>query len=106
MKRVLDSEGGVVSIWHEDGNDEHVEYVEDVEKQIEFNKALRGAHEDVWKTKHGELAAIIPPIFIIKWMNQYGVDILKLPKREFSKFMKKMLNDPDYRFLKTQDRQF
>lgn len=106
MRRLLDADGGVVSVWHEDGSDEHIEYKEDVERQIEFNKAMRSANKDVWKSANGELAAIIPPIFWIKWMNEVGADILKWPKHETSKFLKKKLNDPDYRWLKTQDRKF
>ena len=82
-----------------------IERVEDVEYQIELNKVLQTTPQP--KNETFNHVASIPPIFIEKWLNEEwsrgNVD-MRLFDREFDDLVFKKLRDPDWRFLKTTDK--
>lgn len=105
MRRLFDEDGGVVEIFHDgEGDGAHIETRQDVEWVVEANKRFRTAERKDWKNEHWELAAIIPNIFVLKWLNEDGANVMRMNKREFSRFIARKLNDSDLRYLKTQDR--
>jgi hypothetical protein len=75
-----------------------IQSVQDVEDILERNKQLQTTPQ---KSDWGRHIASIPNIFIDKWSKESGVNLLALPKDEFAKFIKRKLDDPDYRWLKT-----
>jgi hypothetical protein len=75
-----------------------VESIQDVEPILERNAALR---REPQKSDWGRHIATIPNIILVKWMNEDGVNVLGLTSEEFGEFIRKKLNDPDWRHLRT-----
>jgi hypothetical protein len=81
-------------------NIEHLQSRAVIDALIDANKELandttltrRGMKKDWWKY------ATIPNIIILKWKKELGVDIFN---RNDKKKMFELLNDPEYKFLKT-----
>jgi hypothetical protein len=75
-----------------------VERVQDCEAIVERNRQLRtiGQTSD-W----GRHIACIPNIIIEKWMNEEGANVLQMASEEFATFIRKKLDDPDWRHLRT-----
>lgn len=77
-----------------------IERVQDVEPILETNKILQnddditkqGIKDSWWKY------ATIPNIIIEKWLSEHGVNLYD---RNHQKAVFKLLNDPQYRYLKT-----
>jgi hypothetical protein len=76
-----------------------VERWQDVEEIIEENKRLAA---DPHQSDCGRLIANIPNVILEKWMNEEGVPVLGLPADEFARFIRRKLNDPDWRHLRTR----
>lgn len=74
---------------------------QDVEPILERNKQLQNTPQ---KSDWGRHIASIPLVFIEKWANEEGANLLKMGKDEAAKFLKRKLSDPDWRFLKTTDK--
>ena len=80
--------------------------VQDIEPLLELNKKeynkdyLRGGVET--KEMGMRKVASIPLIIIEKWTAEHGVDIMN--KNHWPK-VKRLLNDPEYRFLRTHESQ-
>lgn len=72
---------------------------QDVEPYLERNKKLQ--NEAPRRAETFRHVGTIPAIFIEKWLNEEGAPIFEMNKREFARFIKRKLNDPDWRFLKT-----
>lgn len=77
-----------------------ITHTQDVSAILEANK--RSANDED-KTKHGIKNdwwkyASIPNIVIVEWKQKYGVDIFN---RDHQKAWFKLLNSPEYRYLKT-----
>lgn len=88
---------GVQTRLHFDNGDVHAHSVQDVEDILDANKALQN---DPQKSDWGRHIASIPNIQIVKWMNEEGVNLLKLQGSELQRFLRRKLNDPDYRWLR------
>lgn len=88
---------GIVSHHAFDGDDLIVNRTQDVEPILDDNKAMAN------EPQHGDFRHIgsIPVVIIEKWMNEDGVNILAMGNEEFSAFIERKLNDPDWRHLKT-----
>lgn len=71
---------------------------QDVEPILDRNKALQGESQ---KSDWGRHIATIPNIVLLKWFNEEGADVWRLRGDEFGKFIKKKINDPDWRHLRT-----
>jgi len=72
---------------------------QDLQDTLDYNKELRnepghfrGANNEMWH------AASIPNIIILKWLNEDGIDVFN---KEHWPQVKRKLNDPDYRHLRT-----
>ena len=76
----------------------HFERVQDVEPILERNKVLQNIPQ---KSDWGRHIGTIPNVIIEKWMHEEGVNVLGLRGDEWGRFIKKKLNDPDYRHLRT-----
>ena len=75
-----------------------VRHYQDVEDIIERNKRLRSEPQ---KSEWGRHVATIPNNILLKWMLEEGVPVFGMPAHEWDKFLRKKLNDPDWRDLRT-----
>jgi len=75
-----------------------VRHYQDCEDIIERNKQLR---QEPQKSDWGRHVATIPNSILLKWMLEEGVPVFGMPAHEWDKFLKKKLNDPDWRDLRT-----
>ena len=75
-----------------------VRHYQDCEDIIERNKQLR---QEPQKSDWGRHVATIPNNILLKWMLEEGVPVFGMPAHEWDKFLKKKLNDPDWRDLRT-----
>ena len=103
MKRLLDRNPLTgETVWHEynaSANATIITHEQDVSPLLEKNviaandddKTKRGIKNDWWKY------AVIPNIIAMKWKQEKGVDIFN---RDHQQAMFKLLNDPEYRYLK------
>jgi hypothetical protein len=92
---------GVATYHHYDPlTDETVlESVQDVAPIVERNKALQNADDKGWSpSRELRRAATIPDIVILKWRNELGVDVLN---PDHWPAVKRLLNDPEWRHLRT-----
>ncbi len=79
--------------------------VADVEGVLERNKRLQADTGDLWKHHDKQdldmrLAASIPTIIIEKWKRELGVDVFDAGHWPA---VRRLLNDPDWRWLKAAD---
>jgi hypothetical protein len=88
---------------YEDMNDGHlqVHYRQDVEPVLEYTKKIRndgladlGIKRDMWHYAH------VPPVVILKWRFEHGVDIFN--KDHMPKVLQ--LLNTEYKALKTTDK--
>ena len=102
MKKRLtfNPETGLETIFHDEGDKIYIETRQDVSKDLKFNEESRKAHTNYLKkgVEHYHIAHI-PDLFITKIKNEYGLDIFNPEHQEDVK--KKILNNPDYAFLRT-----
>ena len=102
MKRSLGKDFGLETIFHHDEktNVSTIEHKQDVQKFIDVNKDLhntsyqRDGIKDDWVH-----AARIPEIVQIQWMQKYGIK--DIYSREYTPLILKLLNSPEYKYLKT-----
>lgn len=84
--------------WNNDGTFT-IERRQDVEDVIERNKALQTTPQD--RRSEFRHIASIPNVILERWMNESGVNLMRLPADEFARFVRKKLADPDFAFLRT-----
>lgn len=97
-----DSLTGLETIHHYDEitGETHIEYKQDITAQIEINKALHNTDYQKKGIKDDWMhAAHIPDIIQIQWMKKYG--ITDIYSEEYWPQIKRLLNSPEYRYLKT-----
>jgi len=73
-------------------------YSQDAEPFLENNKEWQNDFNN-YRGEHFWKVADIPLIFIMKWLNEEGLNIMR--PDHFEHIVKKKLNDPDFKFLKT-----
>ncbi len=91
-----------VTEWFEDTDDGFmIHYEQDAEPTIELNKAKQSMGRayyakdpDLWKV------ASIPIGVQYKWLIEHGVDVMQ---RDHWPKVKRLLNDPEWRYLKTAE---
>jgi hypothetical protein len=96
MSRILDIDpisGAWETVEYDDGEDQIIyRRFQDIEPVLAQNKYLQtnawGRQEWMWH------AASIPEIFVCKWLHEDGVNVLR---KENWDFLKRKLNDPDFR---------
>ena len=92
-------EGDVAHYWRDDGNGSgSVVSQQDVTPLIENNKRLQNDTPRVLKADFWP-EAFIPDIIILKWLNEEGLNIFD---KNAAVQLKRKLNDPDWRFLRTR----
>ena len=93
---------GLETIHHfdESTGETHIEYRQDITAVIDLNKALHNTSHQKDGIKEGWMhAAIIPEIIQIQWRREYGIKDVYAD--EFWPKIKRLLNSPDYKYLKT-----
>ena len=81
-------------------HDRAVEHWQDCETIVEHIKAMRGHGQDM-RRDWGRAVCEIPNVFVTKWLNEEGVNLLQLQGEELRKFIaRKVLTDPDFRDLR------
>lgn len=94
----------VLTIAHSDPGERlmHFERMQDVEPILERNKQLRATPQ---RSDWGRHKASIPNVIYEKWFNEYNagrsVPDLNMFGPEFSVFVDRKLNDPDWAYLRT-----
>jgi hypothetical protein len=92
-------EGDVAHYWRDDGQGGGMVVSQaDVSAEIEHNKQLQNntpriLKADFWPEAH------IPDIIILKWLNEEGLNIYD---KNAQAQLRRKLNDPDWRFLRTR----
>ena len=76
-----------------------IEHIENIQPLIDQNKKLQ--NEDHSVRDEFRLSARIPMTVVYEWKNTFGVDIYN---KNHAQAVKKLLNSPDYRYLKTTNR--
>jgi hypothetical protein len=85
-----------------DNGDLIVQRTQDCEPIIEHNKVLQGIPQASTGTETwGRHVASIPNVIIEQWCVESGVNLFALPQHEFARFIKAKINDPDWRWLRT-----
>lgn len=93
------SEAGVQHFLRYDGDGKYsCVSVADCEPILDRNKAMATHNDGYSPSRELRRAASIPLIVWMKWMNEDGVDVFK-PENET--YLKRKLNDPDWRHLRT-----
>ena len=80
-----------------DGTSLTIEHVQDVEPILKRNAALRAEPQ---RSDWGRHIATIPNVILVRWMNEDGVNVLGMSSDEWGAFVRKKLNDPDWRHLR------
>lgn len=95
------SEGNIISRVHRDRSDGRVifERLQDVEPILDDNKRLEGESQS--RKADFRHIATIPNVIIEKWIAEEGAPVLAMSSHEFAAFIRRKLNDPDYRYLRT-----
>ena len=102
MKKTLleyDDFTGLTEIFHpaRDGK-WGIETIQDVEPVLEANKALQNDGDGYSESRELRRAASIPHIVQMQWLNKLGVDLYN-PNHWPA--VKRLLNDPEWRHLRT-----
>lgn len=108
MKRILDVDplSGAVSTYEYDHSEDRgiITKTLDVSEIIENNKALQNDGTGGWNdSREYRRVASIPMSLVELWRQIYGVDPLR---EENEPLLRRLLNDPDLRFLRTAEWQF
>lgn len=86
--------------WDDEGGEYLIDEMDttDTQKVIDRNRELSNHHDD----RSGDmwLVASIPPQVQFEWLDRHGVEFWNPDHKEG---VKRLLNDPDYRWLKTKD---
>ena len=100
---LLDADGGIVKRFSYDDLTDRttISATQDVNAILERNKARQNDGPNMTRDKSLKHIASIPNIFVMKWIQEDGINFLRLPKHEARKYLKRKLNDPDYRHLRT-----
>lgn len=77
----------------------HVRRTQDVEPILDLNKRM--ANEPQTRAGTFRHVATIPNVILEKWIAEEGANVLTMDKDEFALFIKRRLNDPDWRYLRT-----
>lgn len=106
MRRLLDHDPatGVTEYFHYEADTDTtvVETVQDVEPILDQNRALtndesysqNGIKNEMWHY------ASVPIVVQMKWLSEYGFDNWPMHPQN-KRLLFKLLNSPDYRYLKT-----
>ena len=97
MKKKIDK--NQIFHYHNPTGEFAIEHIEDIQPLIDSNKKLQ--QEDHSIRDEFRLSARIPMTVVYEWKRKFGVDLLN---KDHKDAVKKLLNSPDYRYLKTTNR--
>jgi len=80
-----------------DGDRLTLEHVQDVAPILERNAQLRREPQN---SDWGRHIASIPNVILLRWMTEDGVNLIGMPSEEWGRYIKRKLDDPDWRFLR------
>jgi hypothetical protein len=85
--------------FHLDGDGDHftLEHVQDVAPILERNARLRAEPQ---RSDWGRHIASIPNVVLVRWMNEDGVNPLGMSSEEWGHYIRRKLDDPDWRQLR------
>lgn len=91
---------GMADAFHYDNSADKfaVETRQDVEPIIENNKKLANLNDGFTPSREMRRIASIPLVIIEKWKTELGVDIFN---KNHAQALRRLLNDPDWRYLRT-----
>lgn len=107
-KLLIDAHGGLVSTFEYDEMSDTaiIKQTQDVNPVLERNKKLQNEGKHRTKDKSFQLAASIPTNIAHQWMIDDGVNWMALSKDEKTKYLRRKLNDPQYRYLRVSEGAF
>lgn len=102
-ERILSTRDGVTTFFSYDEMTDTsiIRTHQDVGPYLERNKRLANEGRHRTADRFMELAATIPNNIAYQWMIDDGINWFALPKHEKNKYLKRKLNDPDWRYLRT-----
>lgn len=102
---LLSAEEGVIeTLETTDGANFTLHRVADVEPVLEANKRMqRDNPTGMGASREWQHIAEIPVIVYEKWCQDHGCDVLALENKDL---LKRLLNDPDWRWLRTSEVRF
>jgi len=84
---------------HDDGGKFVVNTEQDVEPYLERNKALQNSGWDGYdKARDFRHIGTVPDVIAMRWLTEHGVNLYDPAHQDG---VKRLLNDPDYRFLRS-----
>lgn len=100
MSRFLgnDPQYGMTDAFHSVADDFAIETVADVQPIIDNNKRLAADGDGYSPSREMRRIASVPLVIVEKWRNELGVDLFN---KDHLPAVRRLLNDPDYRFLRT-----
>jgi hypothetical protein len=101
FSRMLSRRGPVETWYHEQPDGTFViETRQDVRPVIERNKALQSAGDGFTPSRDMARVASIPVVVQYEWLKRYGVNVFD---RDDEKRVRHLLNDPEWRYLRTSE---
>jgi hypothetical protein len=101
LSRMLSRRGPVENWYHAQPDGTFViETRQDVAPIIERNKALQTANDGFTPSRDMARVASIPVVVQYEWLKRYGVNIFD---REHEARVRRLLNDPEWRYLRTSE---
>lgn len=98
---IIDVVDGVYTLFHYDEMEDRtiIETVQDVEPILDANKAaFNSGHDGYTPSRDLKFVAEIPVVVIEKWLREDGIDVWDPNHKEA---VKRKLNDPEWRHLRT-----
>ena len=103
MTPLFRSSSGIRHYWRNDGNNDAVVSLQDVEPILERNKKAATHNDGYSPSREMRRVASIPLILVLKWLNDEGWYAFDPNARGR---LKQKLNDPDYLWLRTAPGRF
>lgn len=101
MKLVTGQYGGTTEFLRFDGDKASLQFIGDCQPTLDQNHRIRNGFDHRKSRAKGiELVASIDNTIALLWRTKYGIDVYN--KHHMPRVIK-MLNDPDWKFLKTVD---
>lgn len=86
--------------WDNDGNEYLVDEIDQAHTKAIIDQNKRLANADAGRGKDMRLVASVPPQVQFEWLDKHGVEFWNPAHKDG---VKRLLNDPDYRYLRIQN---
>ena len=104
MKRLLDVTDGIVSEFHYDDLTDKtiINRVQDAEPIVENNKRLQLSSDGYTPSRDMRHVASIPLVIWERWNSETSGKLMSgMDRKEKALFLRRKLNDPEFRWLRT-----